>query len=1093
MSGYAGRLLAASFVLDRAGQPRNRAAGEALQPALRAWAATAGSLGPASPIRALVDAGLVPLLGMLGFTLSGPMELDDRHAWLRCLAYDEPVLCLAVPWGAALDAGWRPAVVRAVKHGATWCLLFNGRQVRLLHAARLHARRYAEIDLEHAADDATTAAVLRMLCHADALGAPATASHSLISLTAESDRFAATVCRALRHGVLTASGALLQALVQRERSGDVSDAFEQSLTLVYRLLFIFFAEGRGLVPMWHPLYRHSYSAEALRDAALARDTVGLWDTMRAMARLAHTGCHAGGLQVTAFNGRLFAPRHTPLVERRHLDEAAAREAVIAISTRQAGDGVAREPIAYADLGVEQLGAVYETLLDYEPRIEPGHGRRRRVSLQPGSGVRKATGTFYTPRALVEYLVADTLAPLASAASPEQILSLRVLDPSMGSGAFLVGACRYLASALEAALVAHGRCHATDIGPAERAGFRRVVAERCLYGVDINPTAVQLARLSLWLTTLAADRPLTFLDHHLRVGDSLAGTWLSQLRRPPVVRRSRTAPEAALPLFPDTAPDAALRQALPVRFMLAAEPNDTPAQVRAKERALAGLFAPTSPLAQWSRVADAWCASWLASPAVPASAFADLSDAILTGQAALPPGTTQALLARTSEMARRKRPFHWELQFPEVFFDADGTRRPDAGFDAIVGNPPWDMVRADDGRRGSEAPLDAAALVRFARDSGVYEVRAEGQVNRYQLFVERAVTLTRPGGRIGLVLPSGMLADAGSAALRRWMFSRTAVERVVGFDNRAAAFTIHRSVKFVLLSATAGRPTREIACRFGETDPATLKPDDGAPRSTDAAGSIRITPALLERVSGDDYSVPDLRTAADLAVLERASALFPRLDSPDGWHATFGRELNATEDRPLLRTGRDGWPVFEGKHIAPFRVHPERVHWTIDADTAVQRLGSRALQPRLAYRDIASPTNRLTLIAAVLPARSVSTHTLFCLKAGLPLESQQVLCAVLNSLVINFLVRLRVSTHVTTAIVQRLPVPTSDDLGPWRDELRQAAHVLSTRDDRASTARLNAILARVYQLDATEFRHVLNTFPLIERADRDAMLAEFTRF
>ena len=118
------------------------------------------------------------------------------------------------------------------------------------------------------------------------------------------------------------------------------------------------------------------------------------------------------------------------------------------------------------------------------------------------------------------------------ATPDEILQLRVVDPAMGSGAFLVAACRFLAGAYEAALIRTGGCHASDIGEAERVAIRRTIAERCLYGVDLNPMAVQLARLSLWLATLAADRPLSFLDHRLQVGDSLLGAWLAQLRHPP---------------------------------------------------------------------------------------------------------------------------------------------------------------------------------------------------------------------------------------------------------------------------------------------------------------------------------------------------------------------------------------------------------------------------------------------------------------------------------------------------------------------------------------------------------------------------------
>src|SRR6478672_3967553 len=190
--------------------------------------------------------------------------------------------------------------------------------------------------------------------------------------------------------------------------------------------------SRRLVPLWHPVYRDSYSIEALGLLAERSDARGLWDTLQAIARLAHAGCRAGDLRVTPFNGRLFAPSRTPLADRRDLDDEAARRAVLALSTRPAPDRAGRERIAYRDLGVEQLGAVYETLLDYEPRLD-----ETGVALAAGSGLRKATGTFYTPQPIADYLVRRTLDPLLRDATPDRILQLRVVDPAMGSGAFLV--------------------------------------------------------------------------------------------------------------------------------------------------------------------------------------------------------------------------------------------------------------------------------------------------------------------------------------------------------------------------------------------------------------------------------------------------------------------------------------------------------------------------------------------------------------------------------------------------------------------------------------------------------------------------------
>ena len=873
------------------------------------------------------------------------------------------------------------------------------------------------------------------------------------------------------------------------RTVSVNDSFDQALTIVYRILFLLFAEARALVPLWHPIYRESYSLEGLRDAAeQSPPAPGLWDALRAIARLAHAGCRAGDLRVTPFNGRLFAPRRTPLAERRGLDDNAARQAIVALSTRPAPDRAGRERIAYRDLGVEQLGAVYETLLDYEPRIERGA-----LSLQRGSAVRKATGTFYTPQPIADYLVRSTLGPLVRDAPPDRILQLRIVDPAMGSGAFLVSACRYLAGAYERALVRAGGCHPADIDDAERATIRRLVAERCLYGVDLNPMAVQLARLSLWLATLAADRPLSFLDHRLQTGDSLLGTWLSHLRHPPAVHRRRVS-ASGLPLLSDAAVSNALRDALPIRFSLEDTPNDTVQQVRAKERALAELTGPDTALSRWKRIAHVWCSAWFADrdAAPPASAFGSLSDQALTGRGALPPRTASRYLEQADAVGKARRLFHWELEFPEVFFGRDGARLPDAGFDAVIGNPPWDMIRADSGGADarSRARRDTTPVVRFTRDAGVYTAQSDGHANRYQLFVERAVALTRRGGRLGLVLPSGLATDHGSAALRRLLLSRCRVDAIVGMDNRRGVFPIHRGVGFLLVTASGAGPTGQIACRLGLDDPAeleTLTDEDAGARFP-----VRLSPALLERISGSGLAIPRLRDATDVALVERAAGLFAPLGSAGGWAVRFGRELNASEDRGTLRPPRHGLPVVEGKHLEPFQVALGSIRHSISAADARRLLGAGGhTHRRLAYRDVASATNRLTLIAAVLPAGCVSTHTVFCLRTPLPSHAQHLLCGFFNSLVVNYLVRLRVTTHVTTATVEQLPIPLPEAAPAACREIAAIARLLARRPDPAALATLNARVAELYQLTTDEFGHVLSTFPLVPLAERQASLKKFS--
>jgi hypothetical protein len=1104
IAGFAGQLVSEGFLEQQirlAGAPD--ASLTSARRRLGLWRAACSALGPASSVRAIHESAGCPLLAILGLGSPRNESRDAGTFAVTARGSGHPVTFLTTAWGERLDPRWRPAVTQAMGRGTPWCLVFNGTHLRIVDARRLFARRYAEFDLALAADDERAfQAFLLVVGAATSLQRPGHPATDLEAMVDASRRESSAVCRSLKDGVLTASAEVLAALLggSRRRSDvSVENAFEQSLTIVYRIVFLLFAEARDLVPLWHRVYRDSYSIDALRAAVEqpgAGSAAGLWDTLRAIARLAHAGCGAGDLRVTPFNGRLFAPARTPLAERLDLDDEAARRALLALSTRPTRDRAGYERIAYRDLGVEQLGAVYETLLDYAPRKADERGSPRglggAVTLAGGTGIRKATGTFYTPQPIAEFLVRRTLAPLVRDRSPDDVLRLRVVDPAMGSGAFLVSACRYLAAAYESALVRHRGYHAGEFDERDRAAMRRIVAERCLYGVDLNPMAVQLARLSLWLTTLAADRPLTFLDHHLAVGDSLLGAQVADLRRPPSLLGRRRHNPSAPSLFAEDDLRLALKDALPVRFTLETVPDDSLEQVRAKERALAALNLHDTAIAKWRRVANLWCASWFlpSSVSAPASAFRALADIVLTGRGPLPGPVSDRYLEAAERAAEARRFFHWELEFPEAFFDEAGARLARAGFDAVLGNPPWDMIRADSGPPSarSRSRAEAIAVARFARDSSIYAAQSTGHANRYQLFLERAIGLTRVGGRIGLVLPFGLATDHGSAALRRRVLRECDVDALVGLDNRRRIFPVHRSVRFMLLTASCGTPTRAIACRFGEDDPAALESVGETPE--DAAGwfPVSITPALVERISGDTFAIPAFRTGVDVSIVERAAALFPPLGSARGWHARFGRELNATDDRDHFRPPGIGLPIIQGKQIEAFRCKVGSASRGIAGTVARRLLPAAAFErPRLGYRDVAGASNRRTLIAAILPGGCVSTHTVFCLRTPSPLQAQHFLCGLFNSFVLDYLIRLRVSTHVTTAMVENLPVPQREDTPGAFAEIAAMARLLGRRSDPVTSARLQAAVARIYQLDAAEFAHILDTFPLVPSEERRAAL------
>lgn len=1062
----------------------------------RWWRQVARSIGPASSARAVFDVAVGPLLSVLGH---GPPSLASFTWGLAGAAGGQPrVAVIVLPWASRLDGRWRDALRGGIAAGAPWAFVSNGHSLRIVDCTRPWTRLSIDFSFPASVHDPRGPAALWALGRADAFV-------SLPAIVANSDQHAAQVCRSLGNGVLDALPQLAAALdaggrARRRVNGravTAKAAFEQALTVVYRVLFLLFAEARGLVPVWNEIYRDAYTIDAMcRRIAERPGAPGLWDALQAISRMAHAGCRAGDLDVTAFNGRLFSPTYAPLVERRCVPDAIVRRMVLALATT--GSRAGRRRIGYHDLGVEQLGSVYEQVLEYEPSTSPSALARK-------STERKATGSFYTPRAITEFLVRRTLHPLVEGKTVDEILSLRVVDPSMGSGAFLVAACHYLADQCERAMVRDGHRSATEVSLAERAAIRRRVAERCLFGVDLNPTAVQLARLSLWLTTLASDRPLTFLDHHLAAGNSLIGARLSDLGRSPVAhsrQRRVDSQSPMLPIFEDDVAGVLATRILPDRIRLALEPSDTLEAVRQKERQLAALTAPDGPFVSWSRAADAWCAMslWVEQPP-PAALAGELLARALGATTSLPARQLDVWMNRASAIARDHAAFHWELAFPEVFFDAGGRPRADAGFDAVIGNPPWDMLRADLGSSADRVSdrARAAALLRFFRVSGVYRCQGGGHPNRYQLFLERAFQLARPGGRVGLILPSGLGTDHGSAPLRRHLFDRCSIDTWLGFDNRLAIFPIHRSVRFVLLGAANGGRTERLNFRCGLTDATVLERYASVSSEDDTGDMISISRSRLEAWDPAHLTVPAVSTPMALGILTQATAAAPTLAAASGWAAHFGRELNATDDRPHFvphASGGRTMPILEGKHLAPFSVSLNAATLGITREKAARLIAGPSSfgRVRLAYRDVASATNRVTLIAALLPKGTLSTHTVFCLKTPLALPDQWCLLAILNSLVANYLVRLGVTTHVTTALMSRLPAPRPDRRSPEFGELVSLARALArTGVDAAPEefGRLNAIVARLYGLRQEQYAHVVDAFPLLPEAVRARCLGAYS--
>jgi hypothetical protein len=541
----------------------------------------------------------------------------------------------------------------------------------------------------------------------------------------------------------------------------------EGIYTLFRLLFVLYGEAMGLLPLERPLYREAYSIEHLRGRLthledFAENSYALWDRLQALFRLIDRGVEAHDLRIPSYNGGLFGPGKTPQLMLARVNDRAIAEMLRELTTVEVKIGSTRstDRVSFRELGVAQLGAVFESLLDYEPEVARsdlfevtvGSGKQKMISFLPASalgavkekpqrpavrsgafylrawgGQRKSTGSYYTPRVIAEYLVREALGPQIAGRSSAALLELTVCDPAMGSGGFLVAATKFLGDAYYEAQLAEGIFDRNDLRAAEqRTASWRTVAERCIYGVDANPLAVELAKVSLWLTTLAYDRPLSFFDHHLRCGNSLLGAPLRNDENEIMAERIRAIPKEALADVDKEATPSEkallkrardrnaaelraiehgqlglfsfdlrepLREYARARAELSLDDatqsaHDAAARNRWKERQLQDLtMDPRSRFYRLKQICNLWMAPWFwphDTDVEPPSTDEFARVARELWEAAGPQSQRAADLLRISDgIAELRRFFHWELEVPEVF--------ERGGFSAFVGNPPWEAI------------------------------------------------------------------------------------------------------------------------------------------------------------------------------------------------------------------------------------------------------------------------------------------------------------------------------------------------------------------------------------------------------------------
>ena len=955
---------------------------------------------------------------------------------------------------------------------------------------------------------------------------------------------------------------LVRALAEADPDAPLDEVRDAGLVVLYRLLFVLYAEDRDLLPVRDSRYDDYALRDRVRGDVGRRKDEGdvfsvaaarYWSAFDDLCRAIDQGDASIGLP--PYNGGLFDRDGAPLLSRVRLGDAVMADVIDALSFERTPLG--RRYINYRDLGVQQLGSIYERLLEREVVREGGN-----IVVRPNVFARKDSGSYYTPDDLVDLIVREAVGPLvdsrmdafaaeasdlASRQVPEdrrmgllkrldpaeRTLELKVCDPAMGSGHFLVNLVDYLADRVIEAMAeaealvdgylsplveridgirntimanAEGRGWTFD--PAQlddRHIIRRMVLKRCVYGVDKNPMAVELTKVSLWLHTFTVGAPLSFLDHHLRCGDSLFGAWVA-----PAVHRT----DETSSLFLRGPLERATRAASPMQII----EGLTDAEIAEAHRS-ADIFAEvsemTAPLDAFMSLLHAFDWLGLRRREVKAAYLnwlqgtsgnpIDIAQMGLSGSAEADlPHLMDALALVASE-----RFLNWQVAFPGVWSEWEANELT-GGFDAVIGNPPWDRMklqqvewfsarrreiamapRAADRKRmiaeleksGDPLAQDfrlaserAAAAARVARGSGDYPLLAQGDLNLYSLFVERAMTLVKPDGMVGLLVPSGIASDKTAAPFFKSVATEGRLKALYDFENRRTRYDlppffadVDSRFKFCAFVASPAPWDEPARCAFFLQNVSELEdPERCFPLSADD----------FARVNPNTGTAPIFRSRRDAgltaAIYERLPVLVDRSSGKEvkAWPVKYTRMFDMTNDSGLFRTRSEldekegAWPVggnryqspsgewvplYEGKMVQAFDhraasivINPNNLHRPAQPKPTIleqHRDPSWLPTPRfwvprrsvdqpgigfqLGFKHVTAATNARAMIATLIPPFGAG-NSLPLLASGEPdhwsAASASALLANFNSLPFDFVLRQKVQgQNLNLYLIEQLPV------------------------------------------------------------------------
>jgi len=934
-----------------------------------------------------------PVLDALGFeptSTTKQIVISDRlkyrfshRGWFAREGIPKPPVIHILPPGTDPDARpsrGEPSPHDALqdclnRHDATWAVLMNETVIRILrdyHHTTVPG--YVEFDLEGIFLNRSYPEFLALyrFCHASRFARdPATGREPLEEYYEVSRQAGEKIGESLRGNVVRAieelgNGFLDGALIERLRGDDGACRayYQEILMVVYRIIFMLFAEQRGMLGGGDhgDLFLEEYSVTSLRervDAFEGRDdrNTDLWEGLRVTFKMLEGGVPELG--VNAFDGMLFASGGERFLKDAKCRNTALMNAIRSLTwtvpetggRRQRGHG--RQRISYADLSVEEIGAIYESLLDYTPRITTGfeevEGREYRPGqfmLDPHGSERKTTGSYYTNPDLIAELIKSALDPVIAdrlscagpdpAAREKALLSIRVCDPACGSGAFLIAASNRLGR--EVAKIRAG----TELpSAAEVQAARRDVLSHCIYGVDLNPMAVELAKVSLWINALVGDKPLSFLDHHIRCGNSLIGATPELIAggipddaytpvegdSKDVARRIKAAnkEQRQTRTFEEFSPRSTVLETCAERFAALAEASeDDPDSVEAKKAEYERLIA-SSEYAKERLAADCWCAAFFwpldaeHAGSAPTTATVRLVQTVGGGM------SIEEMLDEVRRIANEHRFFHWHLEFPEVF--ADG------GFDCVLGNPPWERIKIQEkeffasrepdvagARNAAERNRMIATLKKtnpelyaeflaakrsseceslFIRTSGRFPLTGTGDINTYTVFSELARRVISPPGRAGIIVPTGIATDATTAPFFGDLVDRASLVSLYDFENKEGYFPIAGINKFSLFTIVGE------AIESNNYDFAFFL--NNVTDLYDPERHFTLKPEEIAVLNPNTHNCPIFRNKNDAKIAKSAYRNIPVLinesegEAGNSWGVSFQTMFHMSNDSHLFRT------------------------------------------------------------------------------------------------------------------------------------------------------------------------------------------------